>query len=197
MANVKKGEVHMYRSLIAGVVLVAGVAVVAAAAALAGNGPLPAEWQEVRAAVAKYHSFEQAERDGYTVEGEACVALPSGAAMGIHAINPALLADPAIDPLQPELLLYVPKENGKLAFVGVEYWTIALANTASGPAPWFGPQPPPLGFFTPTPSVLGQPLDGPFEGHVEGMPWHYDVHVWVAESNPSGLFAPFNPTLSC
>jgi len=33
-------------------------------------------------------------------------------------------------------------------------------------------------------------------GH-DAMPVHYDLHVWVAERNPSGLFAPFNPTLSC
>jgi hypothetical protein len=24
-----------------------------------------------------------------------------------------------------------------------------------------------------------------------------DLHVWVAEQNPSGVFAPFNPRLAC
>jgi hypothetical protein len=178
----------------AGVLTVLGATMIAPA--FAGDGPLPREVQEVRAAVARYHSFEQAERDGYTVEGEPCVESPAGT-MGIHGVNPALLADDAIDALRPELLLYVPKSNGKLELVGVEYWTIALANTASGPRPWFGPSEPPLGFFTPAPSVLGQVLDGPMEGHNPTMPWHYDVHVWVAEANPSGLFAAFNPAISC
>jgi len=29
------------------------------------------------------------------------------------------------------------------------------------------------------------------------MPVHYDLHVWFWHDNPSGLFAPFNPALSC
>jgi hypothetical protein len=29
------------------------------------------------------------------------------------------------------------------------------------------------------------------------MPVHYDLHVWLWEDNPSGLFAMFNPSLSC
>jgi hypothetical protein len=29
------------------------------------------------------------------------------------------------------------------------------------------------------------------------MPVHYDLHVWLYADNPSGLFAPFNPSLSC
>ncbi|HUG65711.1 MAG TPA: hypothetical protein VMK83_10875 [Gaiellaceae bacterium] len=154
--------------------------------------------RQVRAAVAKYHSFEQAKRDGYTVEGEPCVASPGGA-MGIHAVNPALLADDAIDIDQPEILLYVPKDNGKLALVGVEYWKVAL--TATGP--WFGPTSPTGGFVTPNPVLFGRTFDGPMQGHnppppaPQLMPWHYDMHVWVAEENPSGVFALFNPALSC
>ena len=185
-----------------------GMAIVAVGAAiapaLAGDGPLSPEVQEIRAAVAKYHSFEQAEQDGYTVEGEPCVSSPpappspdGGGTMGIHAINPPLLGDLAIDQQRPEILLYVPKENGKLELVGVEYWMIALANTASGPRPWFGPQEPPLGFFNPAPEVLGRTFDGPMEGHNPMMPWHYDLHVWVAEANPSGVFAMYNPAISC
>lgn len=184
----------MYRWLITA--LAAALATVAVAAATAGDGPLPPELQKVRAAVAQYHSFEQAARDGYTVEGEPCVASPVGT-MGIHAINPSLLADSAIDPLRPELLLYVPKRNGKLKLVGVEYWAVALAKTASGPMPWFNEEPPPLGFFNPAPSLFGRTFDGPMPGHNPEMPWHYDLHAWVAEANPSGVFAPFNPALSC
>jgi hypothetical protein len=186
----------VFRLLIAALALAAGVATVVVAAAIAGDGPLPPELQGTRSAVAKYHSFEKAQQDGYTVEGEPCVASPAGT-MGIHAINPPLLEDSTIDPLRPEILLYVPKENGTLKLVGVEYWTIALANTGSGPAPWFGPQAPPLGFFTPAPTVFGQTFDGPMEGHTPTMPWHYDLHIWVAEANPSGVFAQFNPAISC
>jgi hypothetical protein len=29
------------------------------------------------------------------------------------------------------------------------------------------------------------------------MPIHYDLPIWVAEENPNGLFAQFNPTIAC
>jgi hypothetical protein len=29
------------------------------------------------------------------------------------------------------------------------------------------------------------------------MPVHYDLHVWVWEDNPLGLFAPVNSNLAC
>jgi hypothetical protein len=34
-------------------------------------------------------------------------------------------------------------------------------------------------------------------GHAPGMPVHYDLHVWLWKTNPSGLFNPWNPDLSC
>ena len=34
-------------------------------------------------------------------------------------------------------------------------------------------------------------------GHLPGMPWHWDLHVWVWANNPSGTFAQWNPALSC
>ena len=33
--------------------------------------------------------------------------------------------------------------------------------------------------------------------HRRGMPVHYDLHAWVAEENPSGPFAQFNPSRTC
>ena len=146
------------------------------------DGPLPAELQEVRAAVAHYHSFKQAQRDGYTVAGEPCIASPDGT-MGIHAISPALLEDDVVDALRPEILLYVPKSNGKLELVGVEYWKRDADQN--------------LGTSADKPSLFGRPFDGPMPGHNPTMPIHYDLHVWVAEANPSGVFALFNPAISC
>lgn len=159
---------------------IAGLAAVVPA--LAGDGPLPPELQEVRAAVAKYHSFEQAKRDGYTVENEQCIASPDGT-MGIHAINPALLADDAVGVERPEILLYVPKANGKLKLVGVEYWKADADQN--------------LGTDGDRPALFGRGFDGPMPGHNPFMPIHYDMHVWVAEANPSGVFSLFSPALSC
>ena len=143
---------------------------------------LQRELQSVKAATARYHSYKQAVRAGYSVAGEPCVASPLGT-MGIHAVNPALMADPAISPLRPEILLYVPKANGKLRLVGVEYWKADADGS--------------LATDDDRPSLFGQPFNGPMPGHNPTMPVHYDLHVWIWKANPSGLFAQFNPALSC
>ena len=88
--------------------LVVSLAVVAVGVAVAGDGSLSPELQSVRVAVARYHSFQQAEREGYRIRaGEPCVEAPLGT-MGVHALNAALMADDAIDPARPEILLYLP-----------------------------------------------------------------------------------------
>jgi len=172
----------MYRLLIGALGLVA-IAAVAVTTAIAGDGALPAEEQAVRAAVARYHSFGQAERDGYVIRaGEPCVRSPAGT-MGVHAANAALMADDAIDPLRPELLVYLPNENGSLKLVAVEYWKAdADQNLATN---------------NDRPSLFGRQFEGPMPGHGPTMPIHYDLHIWVAEENPSGLFAQFNPAIAC
>jgi hypothetical protein len=104
--------------------------VVATAAAVIGGGATFAaiadasptdDLQAVKAATARFNSFDQAEKTGYSIVGEPCVASPLGT-MGIHAVNKALMDDPAVDPLQPEILLYVPSAEGSLKLVGIEYW---------------------------------------------------------------------------
>ena len=111
----------MYRRLLLFITLSAALAVGGSAVALAGNGPLPAELQSVRAALAHYNSVAHAERDGY-VPASPCEESAAGA-MGIHYLNPSLLG-PGIDPLRPELLLYLPDRNGNLKLVGVEYFAV-------------------------------------------------------------------------
>ena len=185
----------MARRLIAIVTAASLAAIFGASVVSAKAGPLPAELQAVRAAVARYHDVNQASRDGYSLAGEPCVAEAPGT-MGFHAVNFGLAGDLSIDPLQPEILLYLPRGDG-YELVGVEYWQVALANTASGPAPWFAATPPPLGFFNPAPAIFGRAFDGPMPGHNPEMPWHYDLHAWIFEANPAGVFVPFNPALSC
>jgi len=174
------------------------IVTVAMAATLALSGPVAATdgWQAIRAASARYHSFALASAHGYSIESEPCVSAPPGT-MGIHAVNRGLTADLDIVPTQPEILLYIPTTDGKLKLVGVEYFAVALANSASGPIPWFDEAPPAAGWFNPAPQVLGQTFDGPMPGHNPQMPWHYDKHVWVVEQNPAGIFAQFNPAVSC
>ena len=138
---------------------------------------------KVRQATAKYHDVNAAYADGFIRTPE-CVASPDGG-MGIHFINPARLMDPAENILEPEILLYVEKD-GKLKLVGVEYfYGIGAPDTPV-------PDPAPA-----APVLFGRPFDGPMEQHEPGQPPHYDLHVWVWQANPSGMFAPFNPNIKC
>jgi hypothetical protein len=168
---------HRLLSILAGGLLIATTGV---GLASAGDGRLSPELQDVRAAVARYHSVDQAAADGYFAASP-CESSPAGT-MGIHFINPALFG-PGNDPLRPEILLYLPRADGSLELVGVEYFAVDsdqdLATSADRP------------------SIFGQPFDGPMLGHGPGMPIHYDLHVWVAEANPAGVFAQWNPAIAC
>jgi len=162
--------------------------------------PVAPELAAVRRATAQFHDVAVARAAGYTTENEPCVASPEGI-MGVHAPNFALIGDPAIDPLRPELMLYLPGPDGRLRLIGVEYFQVVLLrNPATGMvAPWADPGPWPASYevVNPTPTLFGQTFDGPMPGHNATMPWHWDFHVWIWAHNPNGMFAEWNPSLQC
>ena len=50
------------------------------------------------------------------------------------------------------------------------------------------------------PKILGQPFQGPMEGHEPIIPkdfLHYDLHAWLFKDNPLGMFTATNPKVSC
>jgi hypothetical protein len=103
--------------------------------------------------------------------------------MGFHyALNPAI--DAVVTVAEPEMLLYVPEPDGSMRLVGVEYMVMAETWDEGHDGP---------------PSIEGQAFDDHrAEEARHGIPFpHYDLHVWVWEDNANGLFAPFNPGLSC
>jgi hypothetical protein len=191
----------MKRLVLAGLLTAGAVAAAVGFAAVGSDAATPDKLVAVKAALAPYQSLVLAKQAGYSVKGEPCVSAPPPpgltGTMGIHAVNADLVRDPAIDPLRPEIMLYLPNASGKHKLIGVEYFAVALAKTKDGPRPWFKQAPPPLGFAGSAPVVLGRRLDGPMAGHNPTMPWHYDLHVWLWANNPAGTFAPFNPGLSC
>ena len=145
-----------------------------------------------RRATAKYHDVSVALADGYAPGGP-CVSAPPGG-MGVHYGNPGLMGDFAVDPRTPEVLLYVPKGD-KMKLVGVEY----VVNV--GP-PWFPGEPMPDEPVSPpdAPFIFGQEMgdDGELmEPHGFYQSWHYDLHVWLWQGNPDGIFAEFNPNVIC
>lgn len=121
---------------------------------------------------APYHSFERAQADGYTAKLTECMSDPAGG-MGYHYGNPAFI-NGSVAVTEPEVLLYEPQKNGSLRLVGVEYVVPFGA--------WTAPLPPEL---------FGQHFH---RNEAFGL---WALHVWVWRHNPSGLFADWNPRVSC
>lgn len=128
----------------------------------------------------RYETATAATRAGYVL-GSPCEASPQGG-MGFHYVNPAAIQDPKLDPLRPEILLYT-QATGGLQLVGVEYMKVDNDQN--------------LVTDGDRPTMFGRAFDGPMLGHAPGMPIHYDLHVWLQKRNPSGIFAPWNPDVSC
>jgi hypothetical protein len=152
--------------------------------------PLEVELDRVRAAVERYHDLGATEADGFVPIG-GCVELPQGA-MGIHYLSPVRLQQP-LDPVSPAILIYLPDGDG-VRLVGVEYAQLIVQDGA----PYVGEAPPRAESMGRPPVLFADhPFDGPMAGHEEGMPWHYDQHVWLFEDNPAGTFMPYHPGLRC
>ncbi|MDX2260116.1 MAG: hypothetical protein SFU84_00285 [Gemmatimonadales bacterium] len=154
----------------------------------------------MRNATAAFHDVDAAIAAGYAdPSGIPCAASPAGT-MGVHAARGSAI-DGVVVPNEPEVLLYLPKKGGGFKLVGVEYLVPAMVRntTTNAVTPWFSQDPWGAGYtlVTPPPSVFGQTFEGPMPGHEPGMPWHYDKHVWVWETNPSGMFSQWNPSISC
>src|SRR5262245_21746273 len=114
------------------VIVVLGAALLAIGATAIAAFGMPNEksnpdavWQAIltaRDSSVKYQNVREALKDGYE-QVSPCVEGPlDTGAMGIHYLNEAYVADPAIDAGKPELLLYFPEADGKLRLVGVEYF---------------------------------------------------------------------------
>lgn len=137
---------------------------------------------DVRRATARYHDPAVALADGFVPSHE-CAAHPDLGGMGLHYLNPARLADPAVIATEPEVLLYEPRADGTVRLVGVE---------------WFAADPDQdLSTDAGRPEVLGVAFDGPMPGHEPGMPIHFDLHAWIWRDNPAGQFTAWNPAVHC
>jgi hypothetical protein len=182
-------------------VLAVSLFAVVAQASLSSSSKLPKQVRKqlslAKAATARYRSVERALADGYrappptpTEPAGHCASsppeprppgVPSGG-MGIHYEHPALMADNRLDIRKPEILNY-ELVNGKLRLVALEYFkNDADQNLATS--------------FD-RPRLFRRRFDGPMPGHHPRMGVHYDLHVWVWKSNPNGIFATWNPRVTC
>lgn len=121
-------------------------------------------------------------------------------AMGVHYFRPDLLQITGVEPrvngtgthtdfLTPAVLIYEPQADGSLELVAVENLTFRAA--------WYG-----VGNAGP-PSFHGVAYDlmedDPSTELDEAHAFepHYDRHVWIYRENPNGIFAQFNPDVTC
>jgi len=128
----------------------------------------------LRAATAQFHNFDKAVAAGWSAKITSCMADPALGGMGFHYGNVGLI-DGSVRADQPELLLYEPEKNGRLRLVAVEY-IIPYAFHPRSAAP---------------PVLFGQE----FKQNDVFQLW--GLHAWVWENNPSGIFADWNPRVSC
>jgi hypothetical protein len=136
---------------------------------------------QVRDATRSFADIDVALAAGYE-QASPCVEEMEGA-MGYHYARFPLI-DATVDATRPELLLYIPTADGGMRLVGVEYMVMAETWDAENSGP---------------PTLQGVEFaDHRPEDLRHGIPFpHYDLHAWVWEENDSGLFAPYNPALSC
>lgn len=168
----------------AAAVAAAGIALSVAIAANPANAERSSSSSlaDVRRATARYHQVSVALEEGFVAAAD-CTAHPQLGGMGLHYVHPARLADPRVDANEPEILLYEPLPGGRLRLVGVEWFAVdpdQNLETDDG-----------------RPELFGVPFDGPMPGHGPGMPVHFDLHAWTWKHNPAGMFAPWNPKVTC
>jgi hypothetical protein len=127
---------------------------------------------KIRDATARFKTTEAAEAAGYKRVTDCVEHQPAGA-MGYHFENKSLL-DTMLDVDLPEVLVYEKKPDGAFKLNGVEFLVPISAWTAAEP-----------------PRIMGQALK---KADRLGV-WY--LHVWTWEPSPSGLFADWNPNVSC
>jgi len=162
----------------------------AQATSAASAATLSPDLEAAKAALAKYADPIAAIRDGY-FSTLACIDFPHGGkdgpvdyppgAMGVHFLNVANIG-PKLDPAKPQVLIYEPVGN-KLVLAAAE-WFVPVAVAPGGVAP----------------TIFGQALSGPMDGHEPIMPVslrHYDLHVWLWKDNPRGVFTSTNAKVKC
>jgi hypothetical protein len=134
----------------------------------------------VRKAIAPFRQVEAAEAAGYGLL-HGCVSGPEGGAMGVHFANGALVGDGALDAAHPEVLMYEWRD-GRFRLLGAEFVVLAEAWHAANAAP---------------PVLGGQLFTYTGSPNRYGIPAFYALHVWAWRDNPQGIFADWNPAVSC
>ena len=163
---------------------------------------------EVRRATERFRDVAVALAEGYVrdpfdlCDTAAMMGRPASlGAMGVHYVRPDLLgitAPPSprvngdgthTDFRVPGILIYEPQRDGSMTLVAVENLVFAKAWRDAGHSA------PPTFHGVPYDSMIDDPSTMADEAHMFGP--HFDRHVWIYRENPNGVFAPFNPAVTC
>jgi hypothetical protein len=163
---------------------------------------------DVRAATDRFRDVNVALAEGYVrdasdmCETAAHMGRPAElGSMGIHFARLDLLGitgppDPRVngtgthtDFRQPGVLIYEPQADGSLELVAVENLVFLKAWEAAGNVA------PPTFLGVPYDRMVDDPATATDEAHK--FEPHYDLHVWLYRENPRGMFAQFNPAVTC
>jgi hypothetical protein len=128
----------------------------------------------LRRLTAPFHKIDKAMAAGWSAVITDCLELPGVGGMGFHYARPEFI-DGQVSLLEPELLVYEPRKNGKLRLVAIEY----IVPFSFVPA------------TAPPPRLFGVPFDPVPEFQLWGL------HAWIWRQNPSGIFFAWNPKVSC
>jgi len=146
----------------------------------------PDQLSQARIATAGFHDFGRAAADGRgelkDALGIACIDAPGLGAMGIHDVKGAIVGDGAVNVSTPEALVYEPQANGRLRLVALEYVVFKADWDAHHSSP---------------PSLFGQTFNFTPSPNRYGLDPFYSLRAWIWKNNPSGMFAPWNPKVSC
>lgn len=148
----------------------------------AGGSPNPAAYgstvekayQRVRAATEPFHNLEAAVAQGYPTTVSRCIGHQTHGAMGFHHVNRRYLTK-ELDIERPQILLYERGTDGRYMLTGVE-WVVPYRLWPRDSVP---------------PSIMERQLVRSDELEL----WY--MHMWVWKANPAGLFADWNPSVSC
>lgn len=132
-----------------------------------------------RAAAETYYDIDDAIAAGYEPLFD-CTDAGADGAMGQHYISKAFATDGRLVVDQPDVLMYEPQADGTMHLVALEYIVFQ--------AQWPGSEPP---------KFLGRELQLKHKVGVHPVDPFYELHVWHWRSNPAGLMADNNPSVSC
>src|SRR4030095_4224698 len=122
-------------------------------------------------------------------------------AMGIHFLRPDLLGitappSPRVDGAgthtdfrKPSILIYEPQGDGSGQLVAVGNLVFMAAGRGAGHTE------PPSFRGMKWDSMVDDPATSVDEAHMFAP--HFDRHVWIYRENPNGVFAQFNPAVTC